>query len=115
MGDRAVAMLKRSLEAFLDRDPVRAEATAMSVGPFDEEVDSLYYSIQLELIDLMRQNPDNVEPGTYLLWAAHNVERIADRATNIAERVVFQASGKLVRVGGGDDDAEAPSAGQNPS
>ena len=78
---------------------------------FDEEVDSLYYSIQLELIDLMRQNPDNVEPGTYLLWAAHNVERIADRATNIAERVVFQATGKLVRVGGDDDDAEAPSAG----
>ncbi|MCH8102556.1 MAG: phosphate signaling complex protein PhoU [Chloroflexi bacterium] len=111
MGDRAVAMLKHSLEAFLDRDPERAEATAMSVGPFDEEVDSIYYSIQLELIELMRQDPDNVEPGTYLLWAAHNVERIADRATNIAERVVFQATGKLVRVGGDEDDAEAPSAG----
>ncbi len=109
MGDRAVSMLKRSLEAFLDRDPERSEATAMAVGPDDSIVDSMYQEVQSELLELMRSNPDNVEAGTYLLWAAHNVERIADRATNIAERVVFQATGKLVRVGGAEDDAEAPS------
>jgi phosphate transport system protein len=108
MGDRAVSMLKHSLEAFLTRDPVKAEATAMAVGPLDGKVDSMYYAIQAELIELMRNQPVHVESGTYLLWAAHNVERIADRATNIAERVVFQATGKLVRVGSNDDDAESP-------
>ncbi len=108
MGDRAVSMLKHSLEAFLTRDPDKAEATAMSVGPHDHAVDAMYANIQSELMELMRQDPENVETGTYLMWAAHNVERIADRATNIAERVVFQATGKLVRVGGDEDDAESP-------
>ena len=108
MGDRAISMLKHSLEAFLTRDPDKAEATAMGVGPHDHAVDAMYANIQSELMELMRQDPENVETGTYLMWAAHNVERIADRATNIAERVVFQATGKLVRVGGDDDDAESP-------
>ena len=108
MGDRAISMLKHSLEAFLTRDPDKAEATAMGVGPHDHAVDSMYATIQGELMELMRIDPENVETGTYLMWAAHNVERIADRATNIAERVVFQATGKLVRVGGDDDDAESP-------
>ncbi|NQW16178.1 MAG: phosphate signaling complex protein PhoU [Chloroflexi bacterium] len=108
MGDRAVSMLKHSLEAFLTRDPEKSEATAMGVGPHDQAVDSMYAVIQAELMELMRKDPENVETGTYLMWAAHNVERIADRATNIAERVVFQATGKLVRVGGDDDDAESP-------
>ena len=108
MGDRAVSMLKHSLEAFLTRDPDKAEATAMGVGPHDHAVDAMYANIQSELMELMRQDPENVETGTYLMWAAHNVERIADRATNIAERVVFQATGKLVRVGGDEDDAESP-------
>ncbi len=80
----------------------------MGVGPHDHAVDAMYANIQSELMELMRQDPENVETGTYLMWAAHNVERIADRATNIAERVVFQATGKLVRVGGDDDDAESP-------
>ena len=108
MGDRAVSMLKHSLEAFLTRDPEKAEAIAMGVGPHDHAVDAMYATIQSELMELMRLDPDNVETGTYLMWAAHNVERIADRATNIAERVVFQATGKLVRVGGDEDDAESP-------
>ena len=108
MGDRAVSMLKHSLEAFLTRDPEKAEATAMGVGPYDHIVDTVYATIQPGLRELRRLDPENVETGTYLMWAAHNVERIADRATNIAERVVFQATGKLVRVGGDDDDAESP-------
>lgn len=109
MGDRAVSMLKHSLEAFLDRDSEVAASKAFDVGPDDEAVDRMYAQIQAELLELMKQNPENVEAGTYLMWAGHNVERIADRATNIAERVVYQATGRLVRVGGPDDDAESPS------
>lgn len=108
MGDRAVSMLKHSLEAFLDRDANRSEARAMGVGPDDEAIDRMHHQMQSELMELMRQDPEVVEPGTYLMWASHNVERIADRATNIAERVVFQATGKHVRVGGAEDDAESP-------
>lgn len=103
MSDRAVHMLKMSLDAFLERDDAEAERMAMDIGPDDDAVDNLYAQIRDELMELMKQNPDNVERATYLLWAAHNVERIADRATNIAERVVYQASGKLVRVGANHD------------
>ncbi len=108
MGDRAISMLKHSLEAFLDRDPERAEARALGIGPDDDAVDRMYGQIQSELLVLMKQDPGNVEAGTYLMWAAHNVERIADRATNIAERVVYQATGRLVRVGAPNDDVKSP-------
>lgn len=108
MGERAVSMLKHSLEAFLDRDAERAEARAFGVGDDDQAIDDAHHRIQSELMELMKQDPNNVEAGTYLMWASHNVERIADRATNIAERVIFQATGKLVRVGGTNDDAESP-------
>lgn len=108
MGDRAISMLKHSLEAFLDRDPARAEARALSVGPDDDAVDRMYLQMRSDLLELMKQSPDNIEAGTYLMWAGHNVERIADRATNIAERVVFQATGRIVSVGGDQDEAQSP-------
>jgi phosphate transport system protein len=100
MAQIAVSMLKRSLEALLENDRDRAESVALSLGPDDDEVDALYETVQADLIELMKQHPDNVERGTYLLWAAHNVERIADRATNIAERAIYLATGETVTVGG---------------
>jgi phosphate transport system protein len=72
---------------------------ALAIGPDDDQVDDLYRKVRVDLLQLMKEDPGNVERGTYLLWAAHNVERIADRATNIAERVVYQATGHRVRVG----------------
>lgn len=101
MGERAVHMLKHSLDAFLNRDDSAAREEALSIGPDDDQVDDLYRKVQGDLLELMKADPANVERGTYLLWAAHNVERIADRATNIAERVVYQATGDHVRVGAG--------------
>ena len=109
MADLAVTMLKRSLESFLERDPERAEAIGRSLGADDDEVDDLYEQVQGDLIELMKQDPDNVERATYLLWAAHNMERIADRATNIAERSIFQATGKIVNI------AEIDAAGVAPA
>ena len=104
MGERAVHMLKQSLDAFLTRDDAAASAAAMMIGPDDDLVDDLYRKVRVDLLELMKANPVNVERGTYLLWAAHNVERIADRATNIAERVVYQATGRRVRVGAGKNE-----------
>lgn len=103
MAQIAVSMLKRSLDALLEGDTTRAEEVARGLGADDDEVDALYETVKTDLIELMKQNPDNIERGTYLLWAAHNVERIADRATNIAERAIYLATGETVNVGGGDE------------
>jgi len=99
MGDIAVSMLKHSLEAFVERDRVKAESIANTLGPADDEVDVLNETVQGDLMELMKANPQNVERATYLLWAAHNLERVADRATNIGERAVYLATGKSVSIG----------------
>lgn len=99
MSDIALSMLKRSLEAFVERDGLRAIQLAKGIGGSDDEVDVLYETVQADLIALMKQNPDNVERATYLLWAAHNLERVADRATNIAERAVYLSTGLTVNMG----------------
>lgn len=95
MADRAVGMLKHALEAFLERDEKRAVELAHRVESQDEEVDRMYAELRAKLIDEMRKHPEFVETGTYLLWAAHNIERVADRSTNIAENVEYQVTGKM--------------------
>jgi phosphate transport system protein len=84
-------MLRESLEAFTDRDTEKAFA----VGRRDDAVDELQDIVYHDLVKIMIQDPSTVEPCTHLLWVAHNMERIADRATNIAERVVFTVTGAL--------------------
>jgi len=96
MGDLAVSMLKRSLEAFLEKDQAEAERKAATLGTDDDEVDALYERVVLDLLEIVKSSPDKSERATYLMWAAHNVERVADRATNIAERAIFQATGRMV-------------------
>ena len=99
MADIALSMLKRGLEAFVERDGRRATRMAKSIGGSDDEVDVLYETVQADLIALMKLDPNNVERATYLLWAAHNLERVADRATNIAERAVYLSTGLTVNMG----------------
>lgn len=99
MGDIAITMLKRSLESFVEGDGERAQTLARSIGPLDDEVDILYETVQTDLIELMKQDPVNIERATYLLWAAHNIERVADRATNIAERSIYLVTGQTENVG----------------
>lgn len=91
MANIALEMLRGSLKAFVDVDPEAAKA----IAPRDEEMDFLYRAIFEELIDIMASNPEGVERATYLLWTAHNLERIGDRVTNISERVVFMSTGDL--------------------
>ena len=101
MGEIAVSMVKRSLEAFLERDPERVVEISQTLAPDDDRVDEINRQVRYDLFELMKASPENVVRGTYLLWAAHNIERIADRATNIAERAIFQATGEQVNVGDG--------------
>ena len=102
MGEIAVSMVKRSLEAFLERDPDKVVEIAQTLVPDDDRVDEINRQVRYDLFELMKASPENVVRGTYLLWAAHNIERIADRATNIAERAIYQATGEQVNVGAGD-------------
>jgi phosphate transport system protein len=91
MAQTAREMLRMSLDAFIERDPDAAKA----VVPIDDEMDHLYRAIFDELVEIMSHKPDGVERATYLLWCAHNLERIGDRVTNIAERVIFMTTGDM--------------------
>jgi phosphate transport system protein len=96
MGDMAVTMLKRALEAFISRDADFVRQLSIDLENEDDEVDDLYAKVQADLMELVKSDPDNAERATYLMWVAHNVERVADRAMNIVERALYQATGQLV-------------------
>ena len=96
MGDMAVSMLKRALEAFISRDADIVRNLSVELEKEDDEVDDLYAKVQRDLMDLVKSDPGNAERATYLMWVAHNVERVADRAMNIVERALYQATGELV-------------------
>jgi phosphate transport system protein len=94
MAEKATTMLQHSLDALVNRD----EAAALEVCNDDDEVDDLYDQIYRELLIYMIQDPSTIQRATYLLWVAHDLERIADRATNIAERVIFLVTGRLTEI-----------------
>ena len=96
MGDMAVRMLKRSLEAFISRDANLVRTLSVELEKEDDEVDDLYAKVQADLLGLVKADPENAERATYLMRVAHNVERVADRAMNIVERALYQATGELV-------------------
>jgi len=91
MAELAREMLRRSVIAYNERDAAKARA----VAELDDEMDALYRAVFDELVQIMSQTPDSASRATYLLWCAHNLERIGDRVTNIAERVVFITTGDM--------------------
>ena len=94
LADKASDMLGRSLDALILRDAGAAE----QVCEDDDQVDNLYKKVYRDLLTDMTRDPKSIRRATYLLWVAHDLERIADRATNIAERVIFLVTGKLPGV-----------------
>ena len=94
MAARANDMLRSAVHTFIEQDV----DAAYRVGAADDEVDRLYDQIYADLIQVMISDPTTIEPSTHLLWVAHNLERIADRATNIAERTVYSATGMLPQM-----------------
>ena len=91
MAEIAVDMLQRSLDAFVKRDGKAAKAICND----DDKVDKLHEQVYGELLKCMIEDPKTITRATYLIWAAHNVERIADRVTNICERIIFLTSGSM--------------------
>ena len=84
-------MLRDSLKAYIEHD---VEA-ARQICDADDEVDRLQDSVYEECVKNMIADPSTIQRNTYLIWSAHNVERIADRCTNICERVVYTATGHM--------------------
>jgi phosphate transport system protein len=94
MAEKAVNMLKRSLESFVNRDATAAEAICNE----DDEVDKLYEEVYHELLNYMIADPKTISKATPLIWVAHNLERIADRVTNICERTIYLVTGSMQEI-----------------
>lgn len=95
MGEITLDMINKSLESFVKRDV----ELAMKVVSLDSVVDGLYDQVFRELLTFMMVDPKTTNRATRLIWVAHNLERAADRATNICERVVFTVTGKMEEIG----------------
>ena len=90
MAEIGGGMLRRSLDSLVNKD----EVGATQVLKDDDEVDVLYKQVYRELLTYMIEDPGTISRATYLIWVAHDLERVADRATNIAERVIYLVTGK---------------------
>ena len=87
-------MLHRSLTAFVNEDVETSKAIPIE----DDEVDALYNQVYRELMTFIIQDPTTIERANWLLWVAHNLERFADRVSNICERTVFIATGEMAEI-----------------
>jgi len=94
MAAKSRDMLHRALDAFARQDVDAARA----IPKEDEVVDALYNQVYRELLTYMMEDPLTIDQASYLLWVAHNLERSADRVTNICERVIFTATGEMTEM-----------------
>lgn len=100
MANKGVDMLHRALTSFVNEDVEAAQAIPVE----DDEVDALYNQVYRELMTYVIADPTAIERANWLLWVAHNLERFADRVTNICERTVFIATGDMVEIKSSDDE-----------
>lgn len=102
MADKATSMLHRALGAFVSEDL----AAAYAIPKEDDEVDELYLTIYRKIVQNMIKNPETIDHTNQILWVIHNLERTADRVTNICERIIFIVSGELLELDSSDDEDE---------
>lgn len=100
MADIGLDMLDRSLKAFIERDA----KTARVIPNEDDRVDELYNQVYRELLTYMIADPSTIDRANYLIWVAHNLERLADRVTNICERIVFVVTGEMIEMDQSDNE-----------
>ncbi len=94
MAERGCQMLRQALDAFIWRDV----ELARSIPGQDDEIDALYNQVYRELLTFIMSDPRTITQATHLLWVAHNLERFADRVTNICERVIFTVTGEMMEM-----------------
>ena len=100
MAEKGRDMLHRALTAFVNEDVELAKSIPIE----DDEVDALYNQIYRELMTFVIADPKTIERANWLLWVAHNLERVADRVSNICERTVFIATGEMIEIKNSDED-----------
>jgi len=93
-------MLHRALGAFIAEDV----NMAFRIPKDDDQVDELYNQIYRKNVAAMIANPDIIDHSNYIMWVVHNIERMADRVTNICERTIFIATGELLEIDASDDE-----------
>ncbi len=91
MALRATEMMRLALDSFIQQDV----PAAREIAARDDEVDALYNRAYEELLNLIIEDPNRIEQANQYLWAAHNLERVADRVTNICERTIFTVTGEM--------------------
>lgn len=100
MANIATDMLTQAIQAFVDEDA----DTARKIPFEDEKVDVLFNQVYRDLIEMMAKDPSGIEQSNHLQWAAHNIERMADRVTNICERTIFIVTGEMNELEETDDE-----------
>jgi phosphate transport system protein len=100
MADKSINMLHQALGAFTTENA----AQAYQIPKQDDEVDALYVKGYRSMVSAMMANPDTIDNGNYVIWVMHNLERLADRVTNICERTVFICTGELLELASNDED-----------
>jgi phosphate transport system protein len=108
MANIAVSMLRRSVDAFIVQDVRQARLIPLE----DDRVDQLYEQIYRELVTIMIGDPTTIDQANNLMWAAHNLERMADRVTNICERTIYVVTGERKEIDVSDDEYRAFISGQ---
>lgn len=101
MAEIAVDMLHRALSAFVNQDAEQARKIPLE----DDQVDALYNQVNRELVTYMIADPSTIDRANHLMWAAHNLERMADRVTNICERTIYIATGAMAEIDISDDES----------
>jgi phosphate transport system protein len=106
MADLGLGMLHRALDAFVSLDV----AVARAIPVEDDQVDRLYNHVYMQLIQAMMTDKTTISRASHLMWAAHNLERMADRVTNICERIVYAGTGEMkeldVTTGSGTENGD---------
>lgn len=100
MVELTVSMLHRALSAFINENVQQASTIPIE----DDEVDALYIQVYHDLVGEMIKKPETIDTANLLMWTAHNLERMADRVTNICERTVFIVTGELLEIEPSDDE-----------
>lgn len=103
MGELVVSMLHRAIGAFVARDV----ATAKAIPAEDDLVDGLYDQVYRDLVSIMLKDSSTIDQANLLMWAAHNLERMADRVTNICERTIYIVTGEMKEIDVSDDETRA--------
>jgi phosphate transport system protein len=100
MADLGLDMLHRALGAFVAGDVEKAR----TIPKEDDQIDGLYNQVYRELVTYMIADTSTIDRANFLLWAAHNLERLADRVTNICERTIYMVTGEMRELDRTDDE-----------